>query len=357
MRKGRLLASCLILCACTGDPAAHEARDAGTSELNTSAALPPCNWTLDACAEHITWRFDALLDASDVDLDAHFIAIGGQAVGVASGPTRSVVRVHMEDEIKRFGEKFKLFTLPRTVVKLIDVVDGITGAGKPAVVYALACEKPKECSLWRTTADQPNGSPLDEVAGSTFDGDPISLLFDEDQLQPCVLAKGLYCFDGAWHEEIPKSPDNNYLRNVAMGNSTSIAVAAHGVYWKRTSVPTGQPVMPWTRESIAEDVTWTNASDTFRGFFLVGERGAFMQNLPDAKELCSHTSDFAASSGSVLVTKQGEILFGLNEGRCQLQSLDNGPIIDSTTVYCQASQNLLLMTDSSIAGTAFCARL
>ena len=325
--------------------------------LSTSAALPPCMWTLDACAEHITWRFDTLLHASDVDVDAHFIAIGGQAVGVVSGSTNSVVRVHLEDEIKRYGEKFRLFTLPQTVTKLIDVVDGLTGAGKPAVVYALACQKSKDCSLWRTSAGEPNGSALEEVEGSSFDGEPTALLFDEDQQQPCVLAKGLYCFDSSWHEVIPKSTDNNELRNVAMGNSTSIAVAAHGVYWKRPSVPTGQPVMPWTRESIDADVTWTNASDTFRGYFLVGERGAFMQNLPDAKELCSHTSDFAASSGSVLVTKQGEVLFGLNAGRCQLQSLDTGPIIGSTTVYCQASQNLLLMSDSSIAGTAFCARL
>lgn len=357
MPRERLLALCSILLACTDDASPNPGRDAELPALSTSELLPPCMWTLDACADHITWRFDTLLHARDVGADARFIAIGGQAVGVSYGALQSVVRVHTDKEINRYGDKFRRFMLPKAVVKLIDVVDGITSPGAPAVVYALACQKSKPCSLWRTVADQPADSELTEVAGSAFEGDPTALLFDEDQLQPCVLAKGLYCFDGAWHEEIPKSDDNNDLRNVAMGNSTSVAVAAHGVYWKRTAVATGQPPMPWTRESVDADVTWTNASDLFTGYFLIGERGAFMQNTRSGQMLCSHTSDFAASSGSVLVTKQGEVLFGLNDGRCLLQSLDSGPILDSSSVYCGASQNPLLMTENSVEGTAFCERL
>jgi hypothetical protein len=315
-------------------------------------------WTLDSCPAHIDWRLDTLLDAGELGPDARLIAIGGQAIGVESGVEESVVRVHMKDEIERFGERFRRYWLPKTVVRLIDVVDGIPSAGSSAIVYALACQQPRAaCSLWTVSAEEPDGTMLEEIAGSSIDAEASALLYDEDQQQPCVLAKGLYCFDGAWHEDIPKSADDNDLRHVAMGSSTSIAVAAHGVYWKRPSVPTGRPAMAWTRERVDADVTWTGASDIYTGFFLIGERGAFMQKLSNRNTLCSHTSDFAASSGSVLVTQQGDVLFGLNEGRCMLQSLGSEPIIDSTTVYCRASQNLLVMTEHSVSGTAFCARL
>jgi hypothetical protein len=297
------------------------------------------------------------LSASELDAEARFMAIGGQAVGVATGTAKSVVRVHMADELEHYGDKFRRYTLPDTIVKLIDVADGIADRGAVATVYALACQQPRAaCSLWRVSADAPDGSALEEIADSTFKGDATALLFDEDQRQPCVVAKGLYCFDGTWHEDIPPSTDDNDLRDVAIGSSMSIAVAAHGVYWKRPGTAPDQPALPWTRASADADVTWTGASDTFRGYFLIGKQGAYMQNLPNAHELCSHTSDFAASSGSVLVTKQNDVLFGLNEGRCLLQTLDSAAIIGSSTVYCQVSQNLLLMTESTISGTSYCAR-
>jgi hypothetical protein len=202
----------------------------------------------------------------------------------------------------------------------------------------------------------PDGSALEEIDGSAFEGDVSALLFDADQQQPCVLANGLYCFDGAWHEDIAASTDDNALRAVAMGSSMSLAVAGRGVYWTRPGVPPGQPAMPWTRESADADVTWTGASDIYRGFFLIGKQGAFLESLAGKTTLCSHTSDFAASSGSVLITAQGDVLFGLNEGRCLLQSLGSDAIIASSTVYCRASQNLLVMTENSVRGTTYCAR-
>jgi hypothetical protein len=354
----------LALCACTQDREPGEQapkRDAEVDAASESALLPPCMWTLDACPAHIEWRLDTLLTASDVDADARFIAIGGQAVGVAAGAadTKLVVRVHMDDEIKRYGDKFRRYTLPEDVVDLIDVVDSITAPGVPPTVYALACRQPRAaCSLWRISADQPDGAALEEIEGSSFDmGEAKALLFDEDQQQPCALSKGLYCFDGSWREEIPPSTDDNDLRNVAMGTSMSIAVAARGVYWTRRGVPPGQPALPWTRESVDAEVAWNGASDIYTGYFLIGERGAFMQKLSAGQELCSHTSDFAASSGTVLVTEQGDVLFGLNESRCLLQNLGSDPIVGSTTVYCRASQNLLVMTEQSISGTIYCERL
>ena len=322
--------------------------------------LPPCMWRLDACPEHITWRFDTLLRASELHVNATFIAIGGQVLGVSTGPSgsKSVVRLHMDDEIERYGEKFRRFTLPKAVVTLIDVVDGVAEPGNPPTVYALACRQRRStCSLWQVSAAEPDGTALEEIADSTFDGHPTALLFDDDQHRPCVLDKGLHCFDGAWHEDIAPSSDDGELRDVAMGLSMSIAVAEHGVYWTRPGVAPDQPAMPWTRQSIDADVSWTGASDIYRGYFLIGERGAFMQSLPDSNSLCSHTSDFAASSGSVLVTKPGDVLFGLNEARCLLQSLGPAAIVASATVYCRASQNLLLMTEQSVLGTTFCARL
>lgn len=322
--------------------------------------LPPCMWRLDACPEHITWRFDTLLRASELHVNATFIAIGGQVLGVSTGPSgsKSVVRLHMDDEIERYGEKFRRFTLPKAVVTLIDVVDGVAEPGNPPTVYALACRQRRStCSLWQVSAAEPDGTALEEIADSTFDGHPTALLFDDDQHRPCVLDKGLHCFDGAWHEDIAPSSDEGELRDVAMGLSMSVAVAEHGVYWTRPGVAPDQSAMPWTRQSVDADVSWTGASDIYRGYFLIGERGAFMQSLPDGNSLCSHTSDFAASSGSVLVTKPGDVLFGLNEARCVLQSLGSDAIVASATVYCRASQNLLLMTEQSVLGTTFCARL
>lgn len=350
-----LIANFLLL-ACTSDASEHER----ASEPSVSALLPACGWTLDVCPAHISWRFETLLDARDVDVDARFVAIGGQALGVTAGSNglSFVVRVHMESERNRFGEAFRRYTFPGAVSKLIDVVDGIAAAGEPAIVYALACKNADTaCSLWRVSADEPDGSPLAEVAGSTFEGEATALLFDEEKQQPCVLAKGLSCFDGAWREEIAASADDNDLRAVAMGSSMSIAVAARGVYWTRPGVPANREPVPWTREDIGADVTWTGASDIYTGYFLIGERGAFMQKLPGANTLCSHTTDFAASSGTVLVTKSGDVLFGLNESRCLLQQLGDEAILGSTTVYCQASQNLLLMTEHQISGTIYCARL
>lgn len=353
----QLVASSLLVVACTTGDAARKDATSRDAEV-PSALLPPCMWTIDACPEHIDWRVDALLDSSELDPDARFIAIGGQAVGVSIGAEESVVRVHMKDEIERFGARFRRYWLPKTVMKLVDVVDNIPGPGAAATVYAFACQQPEAaCSLWQVSGDDPDGTVLEEIAGSSFEATASALLFDEDRQQPCLMDKGLYCFDGAWREQIAQSSDGNDLRHVAMGTSMSIAVAARGVYWKRPAAPQGRPAMPWTRERVDAEVTWTGASDIFTGFFLIGERGAFMQNLSTANTLCSHTSDFAASSGSLLVTKQGEVLFGLNEGRCLLQSLGSEAIIDSTTVYCRASQNLLVMTEHSISGTTFCARL
>ena len=82
-----------------------------------------------------------------------------------------------------------------------------------------------------------------------------------------------------------------------------------------------------------------------------------MQSLPTGDALCAHTTDFIASAGSVLITKPGEVLFGLNESRCKLQDLGSEPVLDRTTVYCRASQNLLLMRDRRVEGTTFCQRL
>lgn len=363
-----LIVSSSVLLACTADSGSREnernererERDAAEPMPDVDAVLPPCEWTLDACPEHINWRFDTLLQAGELDEDAHFVAIGGQVVGVSSGPSasKSVVRLHMDDEIERYGGKFRRYTLPDPVSRLVDVVDGSARPSEPATVYALACQRPKtKCSLWRISADEPDGSALEEIAGSAFDGDATELVFDDDQQQPCVLDQGLHCFDGAWRQDIEPSGDDNPLRGVAMGNSMSIAVAGKGEYWTRAVVPPGQPAMPWTRESVDADVAWTGASDILRGYFLIGERGAFLQSLRDGSTLCSHTSDFAATSGSVLVTKQGDVLFGLNEGRCQLQNLGEDAIVGSTTVYCRASQNLLLMTENRVAGTTHCVRL
>lgn len=317
-------------------------------------------WALDACPGHINWRFNTLLRAGELDPDAQFVAIGGQAVGVSIGSSgaKRVVHLHLDDEMDRYGDRLRRYTLPDTIVSLIDVVDGVTDPGEPATVYALACPRPSAaCSLWRISASAPDGSALEELAGSTFGGAARALLFDQDQQQPCVVDDGLYCFDGAWHEDIAPSTDDNHVRDVAMGNSMSVAVAKHGVYWTRPSVPAGQPAMPWTRENAGADVNWTGASDLYTGYFLIGEQGAFLQSLEDTSTLCSHTSEFAASSGSVLVTKQGDVLFGLNEGRCLLQSLDVGAIVGSSTAYCHASQNLLLMTEDRVLGTTYCARL
>jgi hypothetical protein len=100
-----VVASSLVLCACSEDArsssskGAHE-HDAAMPVVIEPSPLPPCMWTLDACADHIEWRIDTLLQADDVDADARFIAIGGQAVGVASGAAglKSVARVHMVED-------------------------------------------------------------------------------------------------------------------------------------------------------------------------------------------------------------------------------------------------------------------
>jgi hypothetical protein len=351
----------LVAVACSSERDTQRVeRDAAIAAPSMAAALPACGWTLAACPEHIDWRFETLLEASELDADARFVAIGGQAVGVAAGRSGAqsfVARIHMDDEISRYGEKFRRYTLPETV-RLIDVVDSIVGAGTPATAYALACQQPSAaCSLWQVSADEPDGSPMQELPGSSFDGDATALVFDEDKQQPCVIDKGLYCFDGEWHEDIAPSDDDNHLRDVAMGTSVSVAVASRGVYWTRKGVPPNQPALPWTRERIDADVAWTGASDMYTGYFLIGEQGAFMQKLREGDELCSHTDDFAASSGTVLVTKQNDILFGLNESRCLLQNLGSEPVLGSATVYCRASQNLLLMTEHSVSGTIYCVRL
>ena len=349
------------LLACAASPGeGAPARDAGAPEASTSATLPACGWTLDDCPAHIDWRFDTLLTAEEVSPDAQFIAIGGQAVGVSTGAmgVKLVVRVHLEAELDRTGDRFRRYLLPKGVHTLIDVVDGVPAPAEPAVVYALACEDaPQTCALFRVSSEEADGAYLEPIADSTFDGEPRALLFDENQRKPCVLASSLYCFDGAWREELTPDASSPALRAVAMGSSTSIAVAARGIYWTRPSVPHGQSPMPWTREDVGANVAWTGGSDLYTGYFLIGERGAFMQNLTGDSALCSHTSNFAATSGSVLVTDQGEVLFGLNEGRCKLQQLDDATIVDSATVYCQASQNLLLMTKHSVSGTRYCARL
>ena len=104
-----LLASGAILLACSPTPDTREAstlRDAAVSTSSESkvAALPPCMWELEACADHIDWRFKPLLRASELGPDAHFLAIGGQTVGVATGASAgspsqlSVVRLYMDDE-------------------------------------------------------------------------------------------------------------------------------------------------------------------------------------------------------------------------------------------------------------------
>ena len=358
-----LFVSGLVVAACAAGPALDEparVREPEAHAPSATPALPPCTWTLDACPEHIEWRFHRLLDARALGPDAHFIAIGGQAVGVSTGPSgsKSVVRVHMDDEILLQAERFRQYTLPDTVTHLIAVVDGETQLDGPATVYALACKQPETaCSLWQVSSDEPTGSVLEEIVDSTFDGMPTALLFDPDQRQPCVVDKGLYCFDGAWHADIAPSTDGSDLRDVAMGSSMSLATAAHGVYWQRPRVAPERPALPWTRERVDADVTWTGASDIFKGYFLIGEQGAFMQSLPEGETLCAHATDFVASSGSVLVTQQGDVLFGLNASRCKLQDLGRESILDRTTAYCRASQNLWLMRERSIQGTTFCARL
>jgi len=343
--------------------AGHPSGQSEQSEASTRGpqdALPPCMWTPPACSPHIDWRFATLLRARELGQDARFTSIGGQVVGATLGSPGShcVVRLLMADERARSaGQRFRRYTLPESIDRLIDVVDGVERRGDPPAVYALACARDSACSLWRVSSDLPDNSALEEVTGSTFDGDATALVFDEFQQQPCVLAHGMHCFDGAWHEDIAPDADDEAIREVAMGHWTSIAVSFHGIYWTRPGVPSGGPAMPWTRRSAGADVTWTGASDIYAGYFLIGEDGAFMQSSDEATSLCSHTSDFAASSGSVLVTEQGEVLFGLNDGRCSLQSLDDAPIIGSSTAYCRASQNPLLLTAQSVLGTTYCAEL
>jgi hypothetical protein len=55
-------------------------------------------WTLEACPEHIEWRFETLLDSKELDAEARFVAIGGQAIGVKTAVAHSVVRLHTMTE-------------------------------------------------------------------------------------------------------------------------------------------------------------------------------------------------------------------------------------------------------------------
>jgi hypothetical protein len=345
MKLANLWLGCLVACS------ARSAADSGDAALSVS--LPACTWSVDACPTNIGWQASILLQASDLGAAASFVAIGGQAVGVASSASepKRVVRIHTTDEAERYGTPYKLFPLPTVDLDLIDVVDG-ENDDKSVSVYALACRGPNSCSLWQSQAEAPDGSGMQELAGSTLGDKPSALVFDAYLKQPCVLANGLQCFAGSWHQEIADSD----LRDVATGSQLSLAVGAHGKSWLRRAAADGGKAA-WAEQALAGDaeVTWIAAGVRDEDSFAIGEHGAFAARVASDDSVCAYPADLAAVPGGMLVTRQGQVIYDLRFGqRCTVQQLDVGDILEGTTTHCRNGDNRWFMSKTTVIGSNYC---
>lgn len=326
---------------------------AGSGEREQGQAYPACSWSVEPCEKRTySWQASVLLRASDFGADAHFIAIGGQAIGIAgsvSEPKR-VARFYTEIEADRFGVPYRVYPLPTPELDLIDVVDGEI-EDEQIRVYALACRASTSCSLWQVSADAADGAALQELPGSELTTAPTALIFDAYLKQPCVLAQGLRCFDGTWHEEISDSD----VRDVAAEETVSFAVGTHGKSWLRERAENSGSAA-WVAQPVDAAADWTIAAVSGKERFAIGEHGVFKTQVGSESTVCTYPEELAATAGRVLATKQGELLYNQYEGkRCPIQRLDVGEILDGSLTYCLGGENSWFMTRDTIIGSNSCA--
>jgi hypothetical protein len=286
-----LVALCTLSlqCSSSDSSSASLSMSGGAPGGTAPQGLAACAWSADPCPIEVSWQAKPLLQAAEIAADARFVGLGGQVVAVQSGSGPRVVRVHTADEAKLLGSPYKIYRMPGSVQRLVDVADG---AGS---VLALACTAAGSCSLWRASVDAPADSLLEEIAGSTLAVPAKALIFDVVTAQPCAIGPALQCFAGGWQTLIEPGAGVE-IRDVATGSDLSLAVGTRGHYWTRGSAPA-----PWIAARTV-DVSLFAASLGGSVGVAIGEAGIWFYLEGKEPELCATPANWARSLPARRVT-------------------------------------------------------
>jgi hypothetical protein len=393
-----LLAMLATACADSKDPtepADGVAGAAGTSEADastvagSSGAPPPlqdaaaadgagpsgaagsssrsCSDDIGSCPARPADEFKVLLDATEFGPDAHFIAMGDQALVVAVGDgTFRIALLLPPVHAKQPVPAYAAWAFPTDDLQPIDATaipqPVPSDAGK---VFVLACDVGRtHCAVLAGDSGQNELQPW-QNADLPSGFMPRRMVFDTaaDPQALCVYGNGLLCFESGWQQAIPPSADLR-LNDVAIGSGWSLAVGDHGRWFKREASDASGA---WLEQTSLDDVALTGVSVFGAGGVITGE-GRIQAALgeeqalfgcPAPKELVSLMLFSNSPGWAYALSSSGEVFLQSpmeqqDEPYCAFQQLMLGAVLETGIAPCYDDSNPRVLTDRLLLGQNLC---